>query len=232
MTYLLFSSHFEPAEAMQLQAEAIACAERAGNHLLAWHLHNNASTWALHTGDVAAARAHLEQAARSAQAVGQDSDIISLNFGWIRRAEGDPAGAGSAFETGLQLARRTGDGMGLAYSSSGLACLAADLGDWHRAATLHGIAQAFLDRLGGPWQELEARTRQDSLAQIRAQLGERAADRAFAQGSALSTDEAFRFALAPLAPAAAPSATIPSATIPSATSGVGDPGPDLVGHGG
>jgi predicted ATPase/class 3 adenylate cyclase len=225
MTYLLFSSHFEPAEATQLQAEAIACAERAGNHLLAWHLHNNASTWALHTGDVAAARAHLEQAARSAQAVGQDSDIISLNFGWIRRAEGDPAGAGSAFETGLQLARRTGDGMGLAYASSGLACLAADLGDWHRAATLHGIAQAFLDRLGGPWQELEARIRQDSLAQIRAQLGERAADRAFAQGSALSTDEALRFALVPLAPAA-------SAAAPSATSGVGDPGPDLVGHGG
>ena len=227
MTYLLFSSHFEPAEATQLQAEAIACAERAGNHLLAWHLHNNASTWALHTGDVAAARAHLEQAARSAQAVGQDSDIISLNFGWIRRAEGDPAGARSAFETGLQLARRTGDGMGLAYASSGLGCLAADLGDWHRAATLHGIAQAFLDRLGGPWQELEARIRQDSLAQIRAQLGERAADRAFAQGSALGTDEALRFALGPLAPAAPP-----SATIPSATSGVGDPGPDLVGHGG
>jgi hypothetical protein len=117
--------------------------------------------------------------------------------------------------------------MGLAYASSGLGCLAADLGDWHRAATLHGIAQAFLDRLGGPWQELEARIRQDSLAQIRAQLGERAADRAFAQGSALGTDEALRFALGPLAPAAPP-----SATIPSATSGVGDPGPDLVGHGG
>jgi predicted ATPase len=215
MTCLLFSSLIEPAEAAQLQAEAIACAERTGNQLLAWHLHNNASTWALHRGDIAAARAHLEQAARSAQAVGQDSDIISLNFGWIRRAEGDPAGARSAFETGLQLARRTGDGMGLAYASSGLACLAADLGDWHRAATLHGIAQAFLDRLGGPWQELEARIRQDSLAGIRAQLGERAADRAFAQGSALSTDEAFRSALGP-----------------PATSGVGDPGSDLVGHGG
>jgi predicted ATPase/class 3 adenylate cyclase len=218
MTCLLFSSLIEPADASQLETEAIACAERTGNHLLAWHLHNNASTWALHTGDIAAARAHLEQAARSAQAVGQDSDIVSLNFGWVRRAEGDPAGARSAFETGLRLARRTGDGMGLAYSTSGLACLAADLGDWHRAATLHGVAQAFLDRLGGPWQELEARIRQDSLAQIRAQLGERAADQAFAQGSALRTDEALRFALGPPA-------------VPS-TSGVGDPGPDLVGHGG
>ena len=60
-----------------------------------------------------------------------------------------------------------------------LACLAADLGDWNRAAVLHGVAQAFLDRSGRPWEDLVARYRQDSLAQVRAHLGDERFDRAY-----------------------------------------------------
>jgi predicted ATPase/class 3 adenylate cyclase len=195
MKYLMFTHLIEPAEARHLLAEAIACAERSGDQLLDWFLHNNASVSALRTGDVPAARAHLEQAARSARAIGQDGDVVSLNLGWIRRAEGDPAGARSAFETGLRISRRTGEDTGIAYAGLGLACVAADLGDWCRAAILHGVAQAFLDRSGAPWQDLEERYRQDSLAGIRAELGEEETDRACAKGSTLGTDEAFRFAL-------------------------------------
>jgi len=46
----------------------------------------------------------------------------------------------------------------------GLGCLAADLGDWDRSAVLHGVAQAFLDRSGEPWQDVEARYQQHNLA--------------------------------------------------------------------
>jgi len=194
LKYLMFTHLIEPAEARQLLAEAFACAERTGDQLLEWFLHNNASVTALYAGDVAAARAHLEQAARSARAIGQDGDVVSLNLGWIRRAEGDPDGARSAFETGLRISRRTGEDTGIAYAGLGLACVAADLGDWRRAATLHGVAQAFLDRSGAPWQDLEGRYRQESLAGIRAQLGEEDSDRIYLKGSTLSTDDAFRFA--------------------------------------
>ena len=69
------------------------------------------------------------------------------------------------------MSRRSGDRFSIAYASLGLACLAADTGDWHRAAVLHGIAQAFLDRTGQPWQEPEARYRQDSLDLVRGLLG-------------------------------------------------------------
>ena len=83
----------------------------------------------------------------------------------------------------------------MAYAILGLACLAGDAGDWDRAAALHGVAQAFLDRTGNPWQELEARYRRDSLAQARAHLGDEQLEQAYAQGMALSPDQALDLAL-------------------------------------
>jgi hypothetical protein len=40
--------------------------------------------------------------------------------------------------------RRIGDKSLMTSSILGLPCLAGDLGDWHRAALLHGAAQALL----------------------------------------------------------------------------------------
>ncbi len=92
----------------------------------------------------------------------------------------------------------------MAYAILGLACLAGDAGDWDRAAALHGAAQAFLDRTGTPWQEsapLEARNRRDSLAQVRAHLGDEQLERACAQGMALSLEKALDLALGKAGPA-------------------------------
>jgi hypothetical protein len=82
----------------------------------------------------------------------------------------------------------------MAYASLGLACLAADTGCWHRAAVLHGVAQAFLDPTGQPWEELEAGFRRDTLDQVRAHLGQEHFDRAHAKGMALSSDQALDLA--------------------------------------
>jgi hypothetical protein len=85
--------------------------------------------------------------------------------------------------------------MGLAYASLGLACAAADLGDWQRAAELHGVAQSFLDRMTEPWQDLEDGYRRDSMARARAALGGGEFDRAYSRGSGLSFDDAFSLAM-------------------------------------
>lgn len=71
---------------------------------------------------------------------------------------------------------------------------AADARDWHGAAVLHGVAQAFLDPTGQPWEELEVPYRQNSLDQVRAHLGQEKFDRAYAKGMALSTGEALDLA--------------------------------------
>jgi predicted ATPase/class 3 adenylate cyclase len=194
MEYLHCYALMDPAHAGPLFTEAIACTLRSGDHLVADLLLNNAGVHALRAGDIPAARAYLEQAAQATQTIGGDHLHLSINMGWVLRQDHDPDGARASFETALRLSRRTGDRADVAYASLGLACLAADEGDWHRAAMLHGVAQAFLDRAGLPWEELEARYRRDSLDRVRAHLGQDQLERAHATSMALSFGEAFDFA--------------------------------------
>jgi predicted ATPase len=192
--YLLSADLLTPARSEQLFAEAIACTERSGDQLIAYLLRNNAGVHALRAGDLPAARAHLEQAARAARAIGEESSTIPVNLGWVLRQEADPDGARPMFEASLRIGRHNGDRSEIAYACLGLACLAADVGGWHRGGTLHGVAQAFLGPTGEAWQDPEARYRQESLSQLRARLGDKQADQAYAKGLALSPDQALDLA--------------------------------------
>ena len=177
-----------------MYTEAIACTQRSGDHLFANFVNNHAGVHALRAGDIPAARAYLHQAAQAIQAIGGEMLDLPINMGWVLRQDNDPAGARSSFAAALRVSRRNGDRAGVAYASLGLACLAADAGDWHQAAVLHGIAQASLDPTRQPWEELEARYRRDSLDQVRAHLGQEQFERAFAGGMALNSNEALDMA--------------------------------------
>jgi len=185
----------DPARSPQLVGEAIACTERSGDHLYNCLLHNNAGLHALLTGNIAAARAHLEPVAQAARQVGWESAELPANVGLLLRAEGDLDGARSMFEASLRFSRRSGDRRGMAYGFLYLACVVGDLGDWNRAAVLHGSVQAFQDRAGIPWDDFDARYRQDSLAQARARMGDEQLERAYAKGMALSLEKALDLAL-------------------------------------
>jgi tetratricopeptide (TPR) repeat protein len=168
----------DSARSLQLAGEAIACTERSGDHLYNCLLHNNAGLHALMTGDIPAARAHLESAAQAAQQIGWEGAELPANLGLILRAEGDLDGARSMFGASLRISRRNGDSRGIAYDCLYLACLAGDLGDWDRAGVLRGFAQVFQDRAGIPRDEFDERYRQDSLAQARARRGDEQLERA------------------------------------------------------
>jgi predicted ATPase/class 3 adenylate cyclase len=198
---LLYLQAIGPAASGQLFGEAIACTERSGDHLTSSWLHNDAGYAALAAGDIPAARAHLDAAALAGQQIGFENTAVPENLGLVLRADGDPGGARSAFGAALRISRRNGDNSGLSYAILGLACLAGDAGDWDRAAVLHGAAQAFLDQKGSPWQQVEARNRRDSLAQVRAHLGDEQLERAYAQGMTLSLDQALDLALNTAGPA-------------------------------
>ena len=200
--YLLCGDFTDLAHAGPLLSEALACTQRSGDHLYASFLTNNAAMLALRAGDIPAARAYLQQAAQALRAIGNEEDPhLSVNLGLILRQDNDLDAARSSFEAGLRMSRRNGDRFGIAYASLGLACLAADTGGWHRAAVLHGIAQAFLDRTGQPWQEPEARYRQDSLDQVRGRLGHEQFERAYASGMTLRSAEALDLAAGKSRPA-------------------------------
>jgi len=219
--YLLCIDSVDPARAEPLFAEAIACTRRSGDQLFAGILHNNAGVHALRAGDIPAARAHLEEAARVMRALGETGPHVPANLGWALREDGDPDGAGSSFAAALRMSRRNGEGSGLAYAALGLACLAADSGEWSRAGVLHGAAQAFLDRTGEPWQNPEARYRQENLDRIRAHLGDEQVDEAYARGLALSFEDGLDLAAGRLSerqPAAVKSASATQASGPDGTS--------------
>jgi predicted ATPase/DNA-binding XRE family transcriptional regulator len=198
---LCYLMTIDPARAGPLYAEAIACTERSGDHLINSVLHGNAGEAALEAGDIPAARAHVEAAAQAAQQIGYENLNAPANLGDMLRAEGDSDGARSAFEAALRISRRNGSNISMAYACLGLACLAGDAGDWHRAAALHGVAQAFLDRTGNRWQGLYARHRRDSLDQARAHLSDEQLERAYATGMALSLEKALDLALPKTGPA-------------------------------
>jgi hypothetical protein len=95
----------------------------------------------------------------------------------------------------LSTGRRMGDKYALACAVFGLACLASDLADWHWAALLDGAAQTLLDQTGKAWEAIEARYRRQSLAQARAGLTGDQFQQDYANGVALSFDQAINIAL-------------------------------------
>jgi hypothetical protein len=83
----------------------------------------------------------------------------------------------------------------MAGGISGLASLATDLGDWHRAVVLHGAAKAIFDQTGLQLDALDALYRQESLGKARAALGDEQTQREHARGMALSLEQVIDLAL-------------------------------------
>ena len=189
-TYLFWEDLPGFPDAEPLFAEAIAATTRSGDRLYAGNVNNIATVHALRTGDIPAARAYVEETARAMRAIGYKSSNVLTNLGLVLRRDNDPDGARSSFESALRVSSRNGMRGPAAYAVLGLACLAGDAGDWRRAAVLHGIAQAFIDSTGQPWERFEGGNREDSLADVRAHLGQEEFDRAYAAGKALSHEAA------------------------------------------
>ena len=189
-----------PAASGPLYAEAITCTERSGDVGLRQTLHNNAGWAALEMGDIPAARAHLEAAISTAEATGDPHPNPSENLGWVLRAEHDHDGARSRFEEALRTSRRIGSKRIMAGAINGLATLATDQGDWHRAAVLYGAAQALIGQTGVRLEELDDRYFQESLHQARAAVGDEQVQRARTRGMALSLDQVIDLALGEVPP--------------------------------
>jgi predicted ATPase/transcriptional regulator with XRE-family HTH domain len=184
-----------------LYAEAFACTERSGDLAVEQDLHNNAGWAALEMGDIPGARAHMEAAIQAAEETGTPHPVRLVNLGTILRAEHDLDGARSTLQEALRISRRIGDKRSMASATLALACLAGDLGDWQRAAVLHGAARALLDQTGVRWDAFTVGIRQESLDQADAALGDEQFQQAYTRGMTLSFDQAIDLALGRVLPA-------------------------------
>jgi hypothetical protein len=91
--------------------------------------------------------------------------------------------------------RELGRWLEIAESLEGLARLAGDGGRMERAARLLGAAEAIRDALGAPLPPVRRAEYEQCVAEARAALGEEALAAAWAQGKALSVDQAIADAL-------------------------------------
>ena len=134
--------------------------------------------------DLTAARRHLEEAADLDRQLGILPAISTgeVNLGLLTVALRDYDAAGLHLTEALRVARQLGERVSLAYILLGCALLASGRGRHLRAATLHGAADAAIQRLDLTFEPLEAGMRGDNHQHLRATLGDAAFDLAYEQG--------------------------------------------------
>jgi predicted ATPase/class 3 adenylate cyclase len=128
-----------------------------------------------------------------------DEYNVATTVGWLGLLviwSGDEHDLAERFLTeGLVLNRKIGNWAYGVYCLEGFAGLAVERGQGARAARLWGAAEALRESIGAP-PTPEARPYYErSMAAARALLGERAWEAAFAEGSAMSAEEAAEYAL-------------------------------------
>lgn len=150
------------------------------------------------------ARTHYEDALTSwgNRAEGQTGvPYILLNLGHAARHTGDLARARSCYEGSLRRFVPAADRRGIAQSPEAFASLAAGAGTAveppvaERAARLYGAAQNIRDALNTPLPAIARALHEEPMSAARAALGEEAFAAAWAEGRALTTEQAVAEAL-------------------------------------
>ena len=158
----------------------------------------------IHLGDVARQQGGYERAAALYQESlalyreGGSKWGIALplqNLGRIAIAQGDYRRAAGLFQESIRLYREVGNTPDVATCLAGFAGLASAEGQPERAARLLGAAQALLDRTSTVIEPANRLEFDQELAAVRTQLGEETFTAAWANGRAMTLEQAIAHAL-------------------------------------
>ena len=189
-------------EGEALFREGLSVVARSGDSLTAMHMHGNLGFMLLNYGRLGEAREEFEMVLASANAAipGTRAGKGHLgNLGWVLLDEGKVDQAESNFALITRWARRTGDIDMSSFATLGLACCATARGDFDRAVTLHGGADAVREAFsGGTYDRLEQVRRDHDVDSLRARLGNRF-DQLYHEGRTMTRAQALDFALRPAA---------------------------------
>jgi predicted ATPase len=185
------------AEAREWLATATRLSREIGEHwLLAFVLNN--------LGEVARVQGDYQEAARSytesealLRATGDQGDRARFihSLGYVAQHAGDYAQAEAHFRASLAMFRKLGNTRGMAECLAGLAGLRAIREEPQKAALLLGAAQAALTATGAAWWPADRGEYERNLARIQAALAADACAAAWAQGQAMSLEQALELAL-------------------------------------
>ncbi len=178
--------------AKPLFEESLALCRDVGDKLGIAASLGNLGIVAAHQGDHERARALLEESKALWHALGAKQGVAgSLNYlGMAARTQGDYAQATTLYRESLLMYRNLEDKYGIAECLVGLAALATATKQAERAARLFGVAEAMRETLKSPTPSSERAAYDQSVAALRALLGEEAFAAAWAQGRSMTLEEA------------------------------------------
>lgn len=184
-------------QARTLQEEALTIRSRLGDRRAIGLSLNNLGNVALDQGDYTEARARLEEAVMLQREVGDKYYIANAlnNLGNVTRAQGDYDTTRKLYTESLLINRELGDGWQLAYVIEDIGGLAALQGQAERALKLVGAASALREEIGSPLSPAEQTKLEHTLEPARQALSEAMQEQAWAEGRALSLEEAIDYAL-------------------------------------
>ena len=150
-------------------------------------------------GDHARAKGRAERGLALSREIGdrQGTSVALYILAGLVQTEGDYEQATRLFEEGLELSAEVGNETNVAYCLEGLAGVAGTQGRVARAARLWGAAEALLEAIEVT-AYIYASDRslyQSRIPAARAQLGEAAFDEAWAEGKAMTPEEAVEYVL-------------------------------------
>ena len=117
------------------------------------------------------------------------------NLGLLACAQGDYAAAQSFHEQSLALFKEVGSKQGFIYSLEGLAAVAGARGQPARALILFGAAEALREAVRAPLTPAERTGYERKVSVARSQLSQEASEAAWAQGRAMTLEQAIAYAL-------------------------------------
>jgi len=181
---------------------------------------NNLGEVAKAQGDYASAAARFEESLALFRSL-NDLPGVSMalqGLGYVTQAQGNYAQAKTLLEASLNLYQKAGSKYGIALCLTGLAAVAAAEGQPVRAARLFGAAEAQDDQIGAFLVLAERATYDRSRAALRARLDAATFAAAWAEGHAITPEQAIAAAepapapdaISPLAAPSAPDATPPA----------------------
>jgi non-specific serine/threonine protein kinase len=200
--------------AKKLYEEGIALSREMGGSLPLGDLLISAGYVYLLEGDHERATALNEEAAELYRKRGSRGGLTYAldNLGWAALLREDHERAKDLFQENLALCKEIGDRVIGSGSLEGLACSAASRGEAQRAVRLFGAAQALREAVGYHQTPAERELGAPYLDAARSRLSETEWEAAFAEGQAMSFEEAVEDALSAegLGPPASPAPDQPS----------------------
>ena len=184
-------------EARRLCRDALAVTEgtsdRAGRSS-AMHVLGVAAQMA---GDFLEAREVMSRRIALAREEGNLAIVSSEagNLSMVERQLGNLDKAESLAREALDIDYRRGNAQSIPWFVNGLAAVASDRGEFERAATLIGVADATMETSGGAWPPDEIVHYQRTVATLTEAMGSAEFERVRAAGRAITTPEAVVFAL-------------------------------------